>query len=127
VLNREKTEENQSKQGQARSGPQALTFNLQATKLFFATSATKGGWFHPDLVWFTISYGIIQRLIHHIFLSKMVYLGVKYMTANRNNEFLNTGTRFNADSTLNRCTTLSCITILTSGLCDIGYQENNNK
>jgi len=31
------------------------------------------------------------------FLSKMVYLDVKYMTASRNYEFLNTGNRLNAD------------------------------
>ena len=64
-----------------------------------------------------------QRLIQPIFLSKMVYLDVKYMTANRNFEFLNTGTRLNANGTLYRCTTLSCITILTSGLQQIIISE----
>jgi len=44
-----------------------------------------------------------------------VYLDVNCMTANRNYEFLNTGTRLNAYGTFYRCTTLSCITILTSG------------
>jgi len=33
-------------------------------------------------------------------MSKMVYLDVEYMTANRNYEFLNTGTRLNADGKL---------------------------
>jgi len=48
----------------------------------------------------------------------MMYLGVKYMTANLNYEFLNTGTRLNANGTLYRCSSLSCIrpTILPSGL-----------
>jgi len=40
----------------------------------------------------------------------MVYLDVKYMTENRNYEFLNTGIRLNAHGTLYRCSTLNCIT-----------------
>ena len=55
-------------------------------------------------------------------MRKMVYLDVKYMTAGRNYEFINTGTRLNADGTIYRCTILSCITILTSGL-----QKDNSK
>ena len=71
---------------------------------------------HRFSVWFKISYRVVQRLIKHICLGKMVYLDVKYITANRNYDFLITGTRLNADGTLYRFTTLSCIAILISGL-----------
>ena len=53
-----------------------------------------------------------------------MYLDVKYMTASRNYEFLNTGTRLNANVTLYRCTILTCITILTSGLPKIIISEH---
>ena len=56
----------------------ALSLNLQATKLFFAKSATKReGGYHPHrfTVWFKISYRVIQ----HIFMSKMAYLDAKLL------------------------------------------------
>ena len=52
--------------------------NLQATKLHFATSATKGGGLRFS-VWFKILYSVIQRLIRHCLLSKMVYLNIKLL------------------------------------------------
>ena len=55
-----------------------------------------GGGGHPlrFSVWFKISYRVIQRLNQHIFLNKISYLhvDVTYVIANRNYEFLNTGT-----------------------------------
>ena len=52
--------------------------NLQATKLFIVTSATKGGGYHP--LRFSgrlkILYRVIQRLIQHCLLRKMVYLNI---------------------------------------------------
>ena len=36
---------------------------------------------------FKISYRVIQRLIQHCLLSKMVYLNVKYVIATRSYEF----------------------------------------
>jgi len=44
--------------------------------------------------WFKISYRVIQRLIQHICLSKILYLDVKYMIAHRRRlgaEFLEDG------------------------------------
>src|SRR6218665_2243352 len=60
-------------------------FNPRATKLSFATSATKGRFAPPRFsVWFKILYRALQRLQHysiimiqHCFLSKMVHLNVK--------------------------------------------------
>jgi len=106
-----------------------LTFRLPS--FFCDIGYLPRGWWLPP--WFTLRfsawfnillYRVIQRLIQHIFLSKMVYLDVKYMTASRNYEFLNTGTRLNANVTLYRCTILSCITILTSGLPKIIISEH---
>src|SRR6218665_561145 len=99
---------------------QPLTLRLPSN--FLLHRLPRGGGLPPPRfsVWFKISYRVIPRLIPNIFLSKMVYLDVKYMTENRNYEFLNTVTHLNADGTLYRCTTLSCVTILTSGL-----QKNN--
>ena len=50
--------------------------------------------YHPlrFSVWFKILYRLIQRLIQHCFLSKMVHLNVKYVIAARNYEFVTTGT-----------------------------------
>ena len=52
--------------------------NLQATKLFIVTSATKGGWLPPPRfsVRFKILYRVIQPLIQHCLLHKMVYLNI---------------------------------------------------
>ena len=64
--------------------------NLQATKLFIVTSATKGEVVTTPLrfsVRFTILYRAIQRLIQHCLLSKMVYLNVKYVITTRSYEF----------------------------------------
>ena len=60
----------------------------------FATSATKACWLQPFRfrALFQISYCVIQRLIQHCFLSKMVYLNVKYIIASRHYDILNTGT-----------------------------------
>src|SRR6218665_43887 len=63
--------------------------NLQATKLF-CNIGYQDRLYRFD-VWFKISYRVIQRLIQHIFLSKMVYLDLKYTPAIRNYEFLITG------------------------------------
>jgi len=41
---------------------------------------------------FKISFRVIQRLIQHWFLSKMVYLNVKYMIVTGNYDILNSGT-----------------------------------
>src|SRR6218665_199350 len=67
--------------------------NLQATKLFIVTSATKGGG-NPlrFRVRFKILYRVIQPLIQHCLLHKMVYLNIiYYVTATRNYEFFTTG------------------------------------
>src|SRR6218665_1652703 len=63
--------------------------NLQATKLFIVTSATKGGGYHPPRfsVRFKILYRVIQPLIQHCLLSTMVYLNVKYVIDTRSYEF----------------------------------------
>src|SRR6218665_246434 len=53
--------------------------NLQATKLFFETSATKGGGYPLRFsVRFKILYRVIERLIQHCLLRKMVYLNIIY-------------------------------------------------
>ena len=65
--------------------------NLQATKLFIVTLATKGGrWLSPlrFSVRFKILYRVIYPLLHHCLLSKMAYLNVKYVIATRNYYFL---------------------------------------
>src|SRR6218665_2653427 len=65
-------------------------FNLQATKLFIVTSATKGGVVTTPLrfsVRFKILFRVIQRLIQHCFLHKMVYLYILYIIASRKNDF----------------------------------------
>src|SRR6218665_1904692 len=67
--------------------------NLQATKLFIVTPATKG-WVvtttHGYRVRFKILYRAIQPLIQHCFLHKMVYLNIIYVIASRNYEFFPT-------------------------------------
>ena len=64
------------------------TFNLQATRLFIVTSATKGVVTPLRIsVWFKTLNRVIQQLIHHCFLSEMVYMSVKYVIATRNYEF----------------------------------------
>src|SRR6218665_817656 len=67
--------------------------NLQATKLFIVTSATKGGGYHPlrFRVRFKILYRVIQPLIQHSLLHTMVYLSIIYVIATRNYEFFTTG------------------------------------
>src|SRR6218665_3583578 len=67
-----------------------VQINLQATKLLFATSATKGGGYHPlrFSVSIKILYSVIQRMIQHCLPSKMVYLNIKYVIATRNYEFI---------------------------------------
>src|SRR6218665_1115041 len=67
--------------------------NLQATKLFIVTSATKGGWLPPlrFSVRFKILYRVIQPLIQHCLLRKMVYLNILYVIATGNYEFFTTG------------------------------------
>ena len=67
--------------------------NLQATKLFIVTSATKGGGTTPlrFRVRFKILYRVIQRLIQHCLVHKMVYLNIIYVIATRNYEFSTTG------------------------------------
>src|SRR6218665_3356825 len=39
-------------------------------------------------VWFKILHRLIQRLIRHYFLSKMVYLNIKYVIVTRNYDLL---------------------------------------
>ena len=67
--------------------------NLQATKLFIVTSATKGGGYQPPRfsVRFKILYREIQPLIQHWLLRKTVYLNIIYVIATRNYEFFTTG------------------------------------
>ena len=68
--------------------------NLQATKLFIVTPATKG-WVvttPPGFrVRFKILYRVIQPLIQHFLLHKMVYLNIIYVIATRNYEFFTIG------------------------------------
>src|SRR6218665_2642406 len=65
-------------------------FNLQATKLFIVTPATKG-WVVTTpsgfRVRFKILYRVIQLLIQHCLLHKKVYLNIIYVIATRNYEF----------------------------------------
>src|SRR6218665_2789306 len=66
------------------------TLNLQATKLFIVTPATKGGVVTTPLrfrVRFKILYRVIHPFIQHFFLRKMVYLNIIYVIATRNYEF----------------------------------------
>src|SRR6218665_4154964 len=68
---------------------QNIWFNLQATKLFIATSATKGlvtTLLRFNII-FKILYRVIQRLIQRCLLRKMVYLNVKCVNATRTYEF----------------------------------------
>src|SRR6218665_3058711 len=68
--------------------------NLQATKLFIVTPATKG-WVVTTptgfRVRFKILYRVIQPLIQHCLLHKMVYLNIIYVIATRNYDFFTTG------------------------------------
>ena len=69
-------------------------FNLQATKLFILTPATKEGGYHAPLGFsdrFKILYRVIQPLIQHCLLHKMVYFNIIYVIATRNYEFFTTG------------------------------------
>jgi len=70
-----------------------LRVKLPATKLFIVTSATKGGVTTPlrFRVKFKILCRIVQRLIQHCLLRKMVYLNIMYVIATRNYEFVTTG------------------------------------
>jgi len=71
-----------------------VLINLQATKPFIVTSATKGGWLPPPVrfsVGFKILYRVIQPFIQHCLLHKMVYLNIIYIIATRNCEFFTTG------------------------------------
>src|SRR6218665_3010262 len=72
-----------------------FSFNLHATKLFIVTSATKGGGggYHPlrFSVRFKILYRVIQPLIQHCLLRKMVYLNIIYVLTTRNYEVFTTG------------------------------------
>ena len=65
------------------------TVNLQTTKLFIVTSATKGVVTTPlrFRVRFKILYRVIRPLIQHCLLHKMVYLNVKYVIATRSYDF----------------------------------------
>ena len=69
---------------------QTKIINLQATKLFIVTPTTKGGGYHPPRfrVRFQILYRVIQVLIQHCLLRRMVYLSIIYVIATRNYEFL---------------------------------------
>src|SRR6218665_443412 len=67
-----------------------LVVNLQATKLFIVTPANKGWVITTPLgfrVRFKILYRVIQPLIQHYLLHKMVYLNIIYVIATRNYEF----------------------------------------
>src|SRR6218665_1555336 len=63
--------------------------------LFLRHRLPRWGWLPPTRfsVWFKILYRVIQRLIQHCFLSKLMYLNIKYVIATRNYmyEFINTG------------------------------------
>src|SRR6218665_54348 len=68
--------------------------NLQATKLFILTSATKGGVVTTTprfSVRFKILYRVIEPLIQHCLMRRMVYLNVICVIATRNYEFFTTG------------------------------------
>src|SRR6218665_3491870 len=71
----------------------SIVLNLQATKLFIVTSATKGGVITTPLrfrVRFKILYRVIHPLIQHCLLHEMVYLNIIYVIATRNYEFFTT-------------------------------------
>ena len=55
-----------------------LTINLPATKLFIVTSVPRGGGYHPPRfrVRFKILYRVIQVLIQHCLLRRLVYLNI---------------------------------------------------
>src|SRR6218665_2119150 len=63
--------------------------NLQATKLFIATSATKGGGYHPPrfCVRFKILYRVIQVLIQNCLLRRMVNFNIICVIVTQNYEF----------------------------------------
>src|SRR6218665_2608047 len=65
-------------------------FNLQATKLFIVTSATRRRVVVITplrfSVRFKILYRVIQPLIRHCLLCKMVYLNIIFVIATRNND-----------------------------------------
>src|SRR6218665_1662061 len=65
---------------------QSIWFNLHATKLFIVTSATKGVVTTPPRfrVRFKILYRVIQVLIQHCLLRRMVYLNIIYVIATQN-------------------------------------------
>src|SRR6218665_2664306 len=74
--------------GNGKSKPHYCIINLQATKLFIVTSATKrGGGYHPlrFSVRFKILYRVIQSLIQHCLLHKMVYLNLIHYNMNKCN------------------------------------------
>ena len=67
--------------------------NLHATMLFIVTSATKEVVVTTPLrfrVRFKILYHVIQPLIQHCLLRKMVYLSIIYVIATRNYELFTT-------------------------------------
>ena len=62
--------------------------NLQAAKLFIVTSATKEGVVTTPLsVRFKMLYRVIQPLIQHCLLRKMMYLNIIYVIDTRNYDF----------------------------------------
>jgi len=69
-----------------------LAFRLPS--YFLRHQLPRGSGYHPVRfsVWFKILYSVIQRLIQHCLLSKMVYLNIKYVIAARNYELFNAGT-----------------------------------
>jgi len=72
-----------------------FVINLQATKVFLCHRLPRVWVVTTPLgnhLGLKISYRVIQRLIQHCFLSKMVYLYVKYMIAARNYAIYNTST-----------------------------------
>ena len=71
-----------------------MIINLQAAKILIMTSASKGeGGYHPlrFSVRFKILYRVIQLLIQHCLLRKLVYLNIIYVLTTRNYEFFTTG------------------------------------
>src|SRR6218665_3923346 len=71
-----------------------VNLNLQATKLFIVTSATKVGMVTTPLrfrVRFKILYRVTQPLIQHCLLHKTVYFNIIYVIATRNYDFFTTG------------------------------------
>src|SRR6218665_1087628 len=65
----------------------------RATKLFLRQRLPRCGYHsHRFSVWFKILYRRIRQLIQHLFLSKTMYLNIKYVIATRSYEFFNKGT-----------------------------------